>query len=92
MVGAAARMRTMRRICLEGEPQSQLQNSRLAGAGDAHEVRAILSRCRVAEVHSVQGIKDLKAELGVEAILHGEASYKPGIESGESRAEEGVAA
>src|SRR6266571_2826409 len=48
---------------LEGQAQCQLQDARVAGAGDAHEVGAILRRGRVVEIDPVQRIEHFEAEL-----------------------------
>ena len=77
---------------LEGQAQRQLQDARVAGAGDAHEVRAVLRRGRVIEVDPVQRIEHFEAELRVEPLLGREVLHHAQIDSGQSGSKVSAAA
>src|SRR6266436_723804 len=77
---------------LERQAQRQLQDARVAGAGDAHEVRAVLRRGRVVEIDPVQRIEHFEAELRVEPLLDREVLHHAEIGSGEAGSKVSAAA
>ena len=80
-------------LILEGVPQPQLQDARIAGAGDPAEQTGAERGSRVAEVDAVQRIETFYAELDLVALRewHGEGFKNRKIEIRVARPHKSIA-
>jgi hypothetical protein len=66
----------------------QLQDSRISRRRDAHKVRVVLCRVRVAKIYAIQGIELFESKLAGEALLDRETFHHAKVQRGRTRSEE----